>query len=719
MIDSVTLLCVDQPEWTEKVTRQLSNEDDRFEVICEQLASEALGLVERKDIDCILSAYDLPEQTGLEFLRRVRERHPDLPFVIFTTEGAEQIAGEAISAGVSDYFIKDQIDSQYLILANRLKTLVEAHRAEQIVDAAESNWRETTERVNDIYYMFSSDWNSLLYINSAYEEVWGGPIEELRENPQSFLDNIHPSDREIAVEAMQKLSKGESTDIEYRVQPSSGGTRWVRGVSEPIFNTNGDVIRVMGAVRDISRLKERERRFQAVFEDAFDAMVIADDEGTYIAVNDAACELFGLEEEELLGRNVTEFATSEYDAEKAWGEFQSTDNETGYFPLQRPDGTVRLVEYAATTDIVSGEHLSILRDITEREQQRQKLAESEARYETLIEDVLDTSSVGTFILDGEFDVVWINRTIEEYFGVEREDVLGQDKAKLIQNQLMQKFAQPEQFAEKVLNTYEDNTYTEQFDCKIQNETTAGWRWLRHWSQPIRSGLYQGGRIEHYTDITEVKARERQLQVLERIFRHNLQNKMNVILGFAETIASNAPEETSRQADRIIQAGRDLLKLSAKEKRIVELVRENYEQQPIEIASRLQKIVDEIETKFPDAKITIQGQSMAQVLAVSDIDRAIVEVIENAVMHSRGAPQVVVSIHSTPAETTITVRDDNPPIPELEKSVLRGDVEIDQFSHSRGLGLWLAYWLVSKSNGTISFESVNQGNEVGITLPRPE
>ncbi|CQR52485.1 hybrid sensor histidine kinase/response regulator [Haloferax massiliensis] len=718
MIGPATLLCVDQPEWTETVARQISNEDDRFEVICEQSASEALGLVKRKDIDCIVSAYDLPERTGLEFLRCVRESHPDLPFIIFTEEGSEQIASEAISAGVSDYFIKNQIDSQYLILANRLRDLVESHRTEQIVGSVESGWREAKERVNDIYYMFTSNWSELLYINSSYEVIWGGSIEELREKPQSFLDYIHPDDREIAVESMQKLSGGEPTDIEYRVQPPNGGIRWVRGVSEPIFNANGDVIRVMGAVRDISRLKERERRFQAVFEDSFDAMVIADDEGTYISVNDAACELFGLEEEVLLGRNVAEFAAPDFDVEEAWDEFQSIDHKTGLFPLQRPDGAIRLVEYEATTDIVPGEHLSILRDVTEREQQRRELAESEARYETLIEDVLDTSSVGTFILDEEFNVVWINHAIEESFGVDREDILGKDQASLIEDQLMQKFAQPEQFAERVLHTYTDNTDTEQFECKIRDETTDGWRWLRHWSHPIRGGLYRGGRIEHYTDITEIKTRDRQLQVLERIFRHNLQNKMNVILGFAETIASNAPEETSQQAAGIAQAGRDLLELSAKEKRIVELVRENHEQQPIEIAERVQDIVEGLQTKFSGAEITTQIRSEAQVLAVADIDRAVAEVIENAVMHSRDSTQVVVSIHSTSEETTITVRDNNPFIPELEKSVLRGGVEIDQLSHSRGLGLWLAYWLISESNGTISFESVEQGNEVQITLPRP-
>ena len=121
-------------------------------------------------------------------------------------------------------------------------------------------------------------------------------------------------------------------------------------------------------------------RLQAVFEHAFDAIVIADDDGRYLEANAAACELFGLDRSDLLGRRVEEFAAPEYDYDAEWRRFEGDSRMRGTFPLRRDDGEVRLVEYAATRDIRSGEHLSIMRDVTEQIARKEEL---EAQLERL------------------------------------------------------------------------------------------------------------------------------------------------------------------------------------------------------------------------------------------------------------------------------------------------------------------------------------------------
>ena len=124
-----------------------------------------------------------------------------------------------------------------------------------------------------------------------------------------------------------------------------------------------------------SRVAASERTSRAVFEEAFDAMLIADDDAVYVDANPAACELFGLERSELLGRTVREFAAEDYDFDRAWREFQTSDSERGVFPLIRADGERRFVEFAATPDVLPGRHLSILRDVTEREERERVLRE--------------------------------------------------------------------------------------------------------------------------------------------------------------------------------------------------------------------------------------------------------------------------------------------------------------------------------------------------------
>lgn len=107
---------------------------------------------------------------------------------------------------------------------------------------------------------------------------------------------------------------------------------------------------------------------RAFFEEAMDAMAIADDSGSYIDANPAACQLFGVSLNDLIGRCIADFSQAEFDFPNAWQQFLEKGRERGEFTLVRPDGTVREVEYAATAHFVPHRHLSVLRDVTERRQ---------------------------------------------------------------------------------------------------------------------------------------------------------------------------------------------------------------------------------------------------------------------------------------------------------------------------------------------------------------
>jgi len=128
--------------------------------------------------------------------------------------------------------------------------------------------------------------------------------------------------------------------------------------------------------------------------------------------------------------------------------------------------------------------------------------------ESLVDDVLDAAEVGIFVLDEEFEVAWINEATERYFGLDRERVVGRDKRRLIGEEIASVVEEGASFAETVLATYDDNTYAEQFECRLSGEE----RWLEHRSKPIESGAYAGGRVELYYDITD---RKRVKQVHDR------------------------------------------------------------------------------------------------------------------------------------------------------------------------------------------------------------
>ncbi|HEY9607590.1 MAG TPA: PAS domain S-box protein, partial [Allocoleopsis sp.] len=155
------------------------------------------------------------------------------------------------------------------------------------------------------------------------------------------------------------------------------------------------------------------RQFQAIFNDALDAILIADDAGNYIDANPAACKLLGLPRDELLGCNISHFAEPGLDFAEAWRGFLAQGRITGEFRLLRPDGTVRETEFAATANILPHRHLSVLRDVTQRKQAEAALAEKQQ----FIEQISESISAILFIYDAiEQRNIYCNRQIAEILG---------------------------------------------------------------------------------------------------------------------------------------------------------------------------------------------------------------------------------------------------------------------------------------------------------------
>jgi len=153
--------------------------------------------------------------------------------------------------------------------------------------------------------------------------------------------------------------------------------------------------------------------------------------------------------------------------------------------------------------------------ISERKHAQTALQESETRYCSLMNDVLDSSNIGTLILDARLRVVWMNQALEHYFGLNRATLIGQDMRPVMTRQISRIFADPAEFAAKIAATYAQNTYVENFECHVQPGPQRAECWLEHWSHPIKTGLYAGGRIEHYYDITVRKRTEDALQENQR------------------------------------------------------------------------------------------------------------------------------------------------------------------------------------------------------------
>jgi PAS domain S-box-containing protein len=131
-MDRIRVLHVDDdPRFGQLVADFLERIDDRIDVARETDARAGLDALADEAFDCVVSDYDMPRMDGLEFLREVRERHGDLPFLLFTGKGSEAVASDAITQGATDYLQKGGGTEQYDLLANRIENAVSGYRAER------------------------------------------------------------------------------------------------------------------------------------------------------------------------------------------------------------------------------------------------------------------------------------------------------------------------------------------------------------------------------------------------------------------------------------------------------------------------------------------------------------------------------------------------------------------------------------------------------------
>jgi PAS domain S-box-containing protein len=198
----------------------------------------------------------------------------------------------------------------------------------------------------------------------------------------------------------------------------------------------------------------------------------------------------------------------------------------------------------------------------ERKKAAEELWESEEKYRSLTDDVLDTSSIGTMILDAQFCVVWANQAFEKFFNIQREDIIGQDKRVLLE-QMLEGLGNSAAAREQILASYQGKGYLDPMELHVREGGGRDERWLEHWNQPIRSGLYIGGRIEHYADVTARKHTEAERnrmamaveQAVEAMIITDMDGTLQYVNPAFEQITGYARNEAIGRNPRILKSGK--------------------------------------------------------------------------------------------------------------------------------------------------------------------
>ena len=130
-------------------------------------------------------------------------------------------------------------------------------QAEQRLQDSEDLFRPLAENINLVFWMRAPESDEMLYVSPAYEKIWGRTRESLYRAPQSFVEAVHPDDRERVVEGMAAHQWG-GFDEECRIVTPDGSVRWVMARTFPIRGRSGEITRIAGVAQDITEQKKAE-----------------------------------------------------------------------------------------------------------------------------------------------------------------------------------------------------------------------------------------------------------------------------------------------------------------------------------------------------------------------------------------------------------------------------------------------------------------------------
>ena len=157
------LLVDDEPGAADLAATHVERLVDGVETVTRTAPADALAVVREQRVDCVVSDYNMPGTDGLELLEAVRSIDPGLPFVLFTGRGSEEIASEAVSAGVTDYLQKGVGRDRYEMLANSVENALDRRRAER-------DLREVTAKVTAIHE-FATEVSAAERADAVFEGV--------------------------------------------------------------------------------------------------------------------------------------------------------------------------------------------------------------------------------------------------------------------------------------------------------------------------------------------------------------------------------------------------------------------------------------------------------------------------------------------------------------------------------------------------------------------
>ena len=463
-------------------------------------------------VEAFTHAMAIGEPLRVEFLYQPADREP---FIV-------EVSGTVIIDGSSD----QPAGVQCIV-----RDVSEHREMEGALRESEDRFRTLAEFSPVGIYMTDID-GSCTYTNPRWQEMAGLTFDEALGD--GWTSGLHPDDREQVFSAWQGMVSLEGKwGKEYRFRTPDGVTTWVYGLATSRKNEKGEVIGFIGVNTDITEqksveleLRESREQLDAIFSSSLNAIMVADDTGKYLTVNQAAADLFGHTVDQLLTMNVGDLMTIRSpDAAHRYQHYLENGFEIGDFDFIRPNGDARYAQYHAVR-IRKDFNLSILSDITDSKNAGQEIRDLKDFYGLILDNVHD----GIWVTDGNDRMIFMNPGMERIAGVKAEDALGLNVIEDFPPETVKHFLP---FYEKARAVREPQPYEADVTTPSGRKTVQS-----GWLIPRFDGEDHLGMICTIQDITEKK-------MAERALRESLQTSEDIVTSIPTGIYIYQFEEPDR------------------------------------------------------------------------------------------------------------------------------------------------------------------------------
>jgi PAS domain S-box-containing protein len=323
---------------------------------------------------------------GIQAVQEIQSRN-NLPIVYLTAYSDQETVRRAKQTQPFGFLMKpfDERELHFTIEMALFK-----HQAERELRRTEEIFREISDTSDEVHWLMDAGLSATLYVNPAFERIWGVQRPEPSAGLGPWVSSIHPEDRSRVETMYLKARRGEfeDTGMEYRIVRPDGLTRWIWTRAFPVRDRSNKIYRIAGICQDITRqkwawetLRESEERYRLLAENARDMISRHNPDGVFLYASPASRALLGYKPEDLLGRSLVEFIHPE-DLHQLLSRHTSLAEafaaEAVGYRARKADGTYAWIETSVRqvrslgSDTVN-ELAAVTRDITERKEREETL----------------------------------------------------------------------------------------------------------------------------------------------------------------------------------------------------------------------------------------------------------------------------------------------------------------------------------------------------------